>query len=641
MRLLSGRITLTDLISKDNKSETDELLRTITKSEEKTKSMTWISTMSGGGVYEAWNFSEIPPTLGFFENVRILVSSFYFLPVSYAVLIEGTLSNEILKELETLDDKTCRDKIERFRIEFWNYWKNTFHGIITDPNFRYYPNGTGITDFCFKIESPNELVEINGDESGVLKKLRRKPIFLRYGVNTGGLISITELFSNKISIISQGAAIFGPGGLDFSWITKFEFYTEEDLFRNMDKESQPIFLRNDSLFQIHLAQVWLDYRISEIDKWKNKISAFSKELEKLQMRGKKLKSKEMEMSPLSEKRAFLTDFTSILDENRLVAKFLQEQQRRYNETVGGERTVPGTMAARMENEGFLYNFYKSLSNRNNIIKEEYGVLDNQYEILSAHLNQLLSLVNAKSSVQLSESNKWTQRVVIGLAAVTLIVTIAIYDYNGNLVKLTQQLVDDSSDTKNLLSAIDRSNGLTLASLYSNYELKLQYEIDPFDEHGLPIGRVYNLWVTNFGDYDAQINSTYYINDDLCNRNGSHFYPNRAQIISNNSVRLSDIIVKKGMQDYTLQISKIYPNFTNLRSFTLEIVAKGTPVEPDNAPVQYFTKSKITRVQFVYDNITKIWIPELGWDELNCNAKPQEFSDLFLYTTNETQFRDIG
>lgn len=637
MKLLNGKITLVDLIIKENKSTTDNRLETITKSKERPKPMIWNEFLSGaGGSYETWVFSEIPQNLQFFEKIRVVVINYNILPMPYMITIEGVLSESILKKLEASDNETCRKQIEKFKNDFWIYWKDNISGIVSESKSIYAFNGTGITDFYFKITNTDELLKKDEQFS---KKFREQPFLSKYGANIGGLISITEAFQNKISVVSQGNAVLYGSDFDFSWISKFEFFTDENQILKFNNNSLSPFTRYDNLLQLLLTILWQDYRINDIDKWKNKILKFSKELEKFQIRGGKLKSKEMEVSPLSEKKDFLIDFTSILDENRFIARFIQVQRSRYNDKIGGELPLTGTTLVGIENEGFLYNFYNSISSRNNIIKEEYDILDNQYEILSAHLNQILRLVNAKSSVQLSESNKWTQIVIIGLAAVTLIVTFAIYEYNATLVSLTQQLVTDSGYTKKLLSTIDKSNSLTLASLYSNYQLKLQYEIDPFDQHGSPIGRFYNLWVTNYGDYDAQVNSTYYFNTGLCNQNGSLTIDRT--LTTSNSITESNIILKKGTMEYQLEIPKIYPNFTNLRSFTLEMVAKGTPVTPDNTPVHYFTKWKTTRILFIHDNTTNNWIPQLSWEEPNCNAKLHGPINLLLHTTNMTEFRDIG
>ncbi len=224
-----------------------------------------------------------------------------------------------------------------------------------------------------------------------------------------------------------------------------------------------------------------------------------------------------------------------------------------------------------------------------------------------------------------------------LIVITILGTLVLAGLSWILIDLNNSSLQESETASKLLVSINRTNNLLVANLYSNFDLELKYDVYPFfryESGGLPN----NVIITNYGDFNVKINTKSYL-IEYCAKNGTAVYTDRIKSISN-SVQESKIIERKNSDYYDMQIMENYKNYTNLKPFIMEMVSEGNPVTADNTPIEYFTKTKITRIQFNYDNQSKNWVPQLGWESLNCNNHENEQPPLKLDTKNNTQFKPI-
>lgn len=229
---------------------------------------------------------------------------------------------------------------------------------------------------------------------------------------------------------------------------------------------------------------------------------------------------------------------------------------------------------------------------------------------------------------LKKNSDYSLRATITMVTLTVILAV-----------LTGMLVLDGQSTSDIISELKRSNELILASLYSDYEMELEYKIRPFDTPEKRDGFVHDMIVRNYGDFDAYVNTKWYLNEQYCTEDGVLAHKKDRKNLITEGFQKTNIIERKNHQNYNLNIPKLYGNYTNHMPFIFEIWVKAMPVTPDKEPIEYFTKEAIARVQYNYDPELDLWVPKQGWEKLDCNSLPAKNEyDLILDTTNNNQFR---
>lgn len=638
LKTLGGKITLVDFIPKEATESLEiELGKTGKVTKNKDRQM-WVQIItSGGGEYDLWNFNEIPSSLNFFQKITIRVISYRSFPFPLMLEIDGIFSNETITVLDSLDVQSCRQKIENFRQDFWNYWKNNFSiGVLSNEKNNYF--GYGQLRFYFEIRNTSEIISETNNAKQFSKQLRENPTIQKFSVNYGGLLSITEYFSNKITIVGQGYSVFGSGHFDFSWITTYEFVTDPGQIIDL-REQVDLIARHDNLFELQLMWLWSLYRISQISKWKNKIDYLSQKIKNLEKSTHELE-KEIDISSILTKSEFLSDFTSILDEQRFIDRYIEYQRSRYADRIGGEIPLIEDSFPDLKHYGFLFNFYEDISTNTKTIREEYTVLDRQFEILSSHLTQVITTASIRSNQRLERSNQRTQKISFWTNIIATSATVIMLGLTIHIVILTQGMYDESQDTTKILQELGRTNDLLLASLYNDFDLDLKYEIHPFIIPDSIGGRMYDLEITNLGKFKTNVTSSWYLFEATCDENNNLKYLDRDTLFKQRITK-SSIIRPDGIGNHFMELYKIHPNYTNSKPFVIEIASLGMPVTPDGKVIEDLKQFRITRVQFNYDQELKNWIPKLGWYELKCDDVPRVGSShLQLYTKNPDQFQRL-
>ncbi|AFS81268.1 hypothetical protein NKOR_06985 [Candidatus Nitrosopumilus koreensis AR1] len=637
MKLSKGKITILDFVTKNEKNKLDNSIKQIIDGEVP-KSSNWIQTgPMGGGSFQEWSLTEIPESISFMSEVKIRVINYARFSFMHTIQMSGFLSSETIEEIESGEINESRTKIETLRKRFWSFWKGMGIGAVSDSkdNFRF-DSGCGFVNFYFEAPDFDEICKLEHDKTSdeFSKEFREKPFMRKYGVNYGGLISISEYFANKISVIAQGASIFSNYGYDFSWIIKLEFSQESKLFDGDLFFSSSM----ENSLETQLLWLWTNFRISQIHKWKTKLDVFNKEISTFQEKIT-LSKKDFGPTPLIEKSSFLLEFSSIIDETRYISKFV-EGALEHDLLPRPEISITGGNIV-TKNYGFFFNILDYVNKNTKIIDEEYGVLNNQYKILSEHLKELVSFAQTKSSQSLENTNIWTQRILVGSAILTAIATVVILSLTGTLVSLTEEMLGESESTSKILEALERSNGLMLASLYQDFELELEYEIHPFKRDGDLGGTYWDLKVTNIGKYDSLVKSSWYLNEELCNVDNSNYYLQDRVKLVREAFYKEEVIERNESKLYRMDVPKFYSNYTNLKPFAIEIVSEGNPAGPDREKIDFFYEKNLAKIHFVYDPELKNWIPENHWEHVICDREPRQgTSFITITTTNPDQFRNL-
>lgn len=210
---------------------------------------------------------------------------------------------------------------------------------------------------------------------------------------------------------------------------------------------------------------------------------------------------------------------------------------------------------------------------------------------------------------------------------------------GILVVLTNELISDGNKTTKLIESLEKTNELILASLYSDYEMKLEYTVRPFHTPEKMGGFNYDMVIKNYGDFDSMVTTKWYLNEQFCDETGLLKYKESRLDLISEGIKKTNHIERHETQSYNLYIPSIHENYTNNMPFIFEIWIKAMPTSPDKKSVEYFTKEAIARIQYDYDTERKIWIPKLGWEHLNCNSIPdKEDHSLILDTADRDQFK---
>lgn len=209
---------------------------------------------------------------------------------------------------------------------------------------------------------------------------------------------------------------------------------------------------------------------------------------------------------------------------------------------------------------------------------------------------------------------------------------------GTLVVLTIELISEGNKTTQLIESLENTNELILASLYSDYEMELEYTIRPFHTPEKIGGFNYDMVIKNYGDFDSIVTTKWYLNPQFCDDNGLLKYKESRLDLISEGIKKTNHIGRQETQSYNLNIPSIYENYTNHMPFIFEIWVKAMPASPDKKPIEYFTKETIARIQYDYDVDRELWIPKSGWEKLNCNSIPDEDSySLILDTMDRDQF----
>lgn len=225
----------------------------------------------------------------------------------------------------------------------------------------------------------------------------------------------------------------------------------------------------------------------------------------------------------------------------------------------------------------------------------------------------------------------------------VVLTVVLVVLTTVLAFLAYGQFNESQNTSKILKELEKSNKLLLASLYSDFELELLYEIYP-PKLGRAGGVPYDMFVYYNGALDAIIDSQWYVTV-ACNENDVLTYFNRTEAISNARNESDEFFASEidpPKENYLLQIHHIYPNHTNFKPFEMELVVIGQPITPDGNTVEFsIPKKKIARIQFTYNEELNNWIPNATWEELNCKGKPREGSSFIrMETTNSEQFHGL-
>ncbi len=169
------------------------------------------------------------------------------------------------------------------------------------------------------------------------------------------------------------------------------------------------------------------------------------------------------------------------------------------------RTIQGDLSdQRMENIA---------EEQRKISKETHSIAESQQKI-------------SKETHNLAKSQRNIAIAIGAVAVVSLIATFMILGLTEKMVELSQDMVDESRDTTDILTALDRNNELMLASLYSDYELEIEYVVGPFRQSNTVGGTLYDLTVKNYGQFDALVTTKIYLREVLCDEDGNHFYLER-------------------------------------------------------------------------------------------------------------------
>ena len=405
--LKDGSIIMFDLVTKEN-IDLEKKLETIANKFDEKETDWRILSLPLKNTTE-WTISTIPGKIEFFETITITASTHSFYPVK-TVIIKGKISKLALKELVSLSPNESYERIQQIRKDFWNYWKETIHKEIS-----VYPHETcsnGIIHFVFSASQESTLKTILG-EIPKTDHIRANELVRKFGINTLGLMSLYRIFSNTVTILGQGNAVYSDGGLDFSWITILGLY---DPSAGKGFTDQTIAHLLD--FQITLE--WLEYRRRQIPLWQSKIDDISKEIEKIEKNLKELDASDIDHKLFSGKGLFLIDFAKNSAEQRYIKNKIEEIKNQYDNISNKELPVTGEVV--QTEKGLLWEMYITVENMINKIFNEYSFLNEQYDILSTYLSEQISIINIQSSNKLSKSNKILQIVITGMTAVLLILT---------------------------------------------------------------------------------------------------------------------------------------------------------------------------------------------------------------------------
>lgn len=625
---VKGKIIFIDFVDKQSKKKIDKQLRKLSNSQEDPMQMSWNRMSDSGGKYQDWKFSEIPESLYFFTSFKVRVLQYARFPFAYQLLIEGTFSDEILEEIDKKNDEDARKLIIEFRQKLWKFHNENIKGLLVQKrkDFNFF-DGCSVLNFKFKLEKTEEMFELtsNGDvDIETPYQIRNSPVLEKYGVNSIGLISLYRVYKSQFDLFAQLNAVFHGHDYDFTGTAILQFSSKPENFE--DDVTQ----EHERLFKMIFAYLWLKYRISETPQWKTKVDELSSQIKQYSIDSKKLELEKQHKSLLEIERLFLTDYADTQDENRSFIRYLDFDRERSNDRYWKEIPILESENFPSIKKGIFGELSESISWYVKYEKEEFDNIREHLQIVSEFTSRRQSWITSRSNDRLSDSNENLNKKLVWLTVVLVFLG------SGTFILAYMQWVE-SSESSNISLGIKDLNESVLATMYKDFQLELEYQIFP-PKMGKVGGLIYDLYVNNTGDFDTLVRSEWFISHQRCNPIGENYTIDRFEAIAN--FKSETEVLERGVPvSYNLKIEKIYPNYTNMQPFKMELWVTGTPVTPKGEPIEFFNTTKHTWIQFVYDEKLQNWIPEQTWEDLKCSKTPRDgTSFITLDTANKEEFR---
>lgn len=413
MQVTDCEITYIGFIDIESKESLDKEISGLSQPDEATE-ITRYSQAGGTFSFEQETRTlQVPESLNYFQSIKVSVGRYYIFPFVYTVEVEGTIFKHLLDGLLNLSEKESFDLLKKYRKDLWDYCKDLLPMKNTEQQYR---DGCSITYYHIDSKETDDILGKEWDKDLLLTadNLREKSILNNLDSNTAGLISLHEVYTNKITIITQTNAVtIGGGEIDFSGIGVFVFgQTNKDL-GSLEKYIEGYGKVHDLL----LTHLLLNKRARELPDWREKVGELRNEIEKLELFRQQIDIERADLSFASQGR-FLAEYSKFLEEHDHVLNFVQREKtslRSPFEEVG----LPNRIMLSLQ-MGLLTALVSDIANTVEIIKEEFNSLKKQYDILASFRTDMMNLASAQSNLKLTQSNTRMQFIMVGLTVAVVV-----------------------------------------------------------------------------------------------------------------------------------------------------------------------------------------------------------------------------
>jgi hypothetical protein len=414
MGVKAARIAFIGSVDRQGRAQLEDTLQKITKAAKKPDTGVMMEMMSGSGLSgQDWKFAEVPVGLEFFKSVDVQLSVFGDFPQVNLVMVEGVLSEETLKTLESKTDDDLNSAIQNYRDNFWKFLKENkvIPSRAVDP--AYEQNGCSIMHFA--LDSGIEPILGENPEKDferVQDQIRKAGILRRYHANPIGLISLYQF-----DLLAQSNAVLTNSGYDFSGITILQLSNKPEM-----GNFSPLLSNYGRIVELLLIHQWMRNRIAQSTTWKDSVSSLSEEIRRLKGSTGMLDLMKPALPQIEQKGLFLADYASVMDECRFVDRFIKKEKRLSESAFWAELPVLKSPNFPSLQTGVMSELASNIEYLSGTVKDEFEVLNTQFDSLTDYVSTVTDLALATSNLNMAKSNSRLQFILVGLTIILIVLT---------------------------------------------------------------------------------------------------------------------------------------------------------------------------------------------------------------------------